>query len=73
MTTKNEVGRTPGKRTPQQTTSLDYKSSDARWIGELQELVARHSHLGVTPDLAALTLHECWGVYCFLKRIEEDA
>jgi len=43
------------------------------WLLRLQGLAARHSHLGVTADLPALTLIELWGVYCLLSGIEGGA
>ena len=40
------------------------------WLLRLQELAARHSHLGLCADLTALTLIELGGVYCILSGIE---
>jgi len=40
------------------------------WLLRLQELAARHSHLGLAADLTALSLIELWGVYCLLSGIE---
>ena len=43
------------------------------WYPRLQELAARFSSLGLTPDLASLTLAELWGVYCYLCRLGGEA
>ena len=43
------------------------------WYPRLQELAARFSSLGLTPDLASLTLAELWGVYCHLCRLAGEA
>ncbi len=34
-----------------------------------QTLTARLSWLGVSPDLAALSMADLWGIYRFLQRI----
>jgi len=38
-------------------------------LERVQTLAVRLSHLGLGPDLAALTLAELWGVYRFLQRL----
>ena len=45
----------------------------AAWLEELQALAARFASLGISPDLAALTLAEAWGLYRFLARMAGDA
>lgn len=39
------------------------------WLKELQMLAIKHSHLGITSDLAAMTLAELWGAYCWLRSL----
>lgn len=39
------------------------------WTVELQMLLVRFSSYGAGHDLAALTLAERWGLYCYLRRI----
>ena len=39
------------------------------WMERLQCLTVRFSHLGIGADLAALSLIELWGVYCYLSRL----
>jgi len=41
------------------------------WLESLYKLAYRFPGLGVAPDLAALSLCEAWGVYCFLRRLSE--
>ena len=41
------------------------------WLAGLRVLAARYGALGITPDLAALTLAEAWGVFVFLRRLAE--
>ncbi|MBL0353054.1 MAG: hypothetical protein IPP03_10475 [Dechloromonas sp.] len=41
------------------------------WLESLYALAYRFQGLGVVPDLAALSICEAWGVYCFLRRIAE--
>jgi hypothetical protein len=43
----------------------------AGWVDELNGLLARFSGMGITADIAALSLCELWGVYCFLRRLAE--
>ena len=38
------------------------------WIERLQTLLERFSHLSIGADIAALSLIELWGVYCYLSR-----
>jgi hypothetical protein len=45
--------------------------SAAGWMTDLQALATRFSSYGITPDLAALTLAEAWGLYVFLSRLAE--
>lgn len=39
------------------------------WLNELQWLAVRFTGYGITPDLAALTLCEAWGLFMFLRRV----
>jgi hypothetical protein len=40
------------------------------WLERLQAFCARFSHLGMGADMAALSLCELWGLYCYLSRLE---
>jgi hypothetical protein len=40
------------------------------WLERLQMLCNRFSHLGITPDLAALSIIELWGLYRFLLHLD---
>jgi len=46
--------------------------SNADWLNQLRSLAARFSYLGIGADLAALSLIEAWGVYCFLSRLADS-
>lgn len=48
-------------------------SRPADWPEQLQALAARFAGLGITPDLAALTLAEAWGLFVFLRRVAGGA
>jgi hypothetical protein len=39
------------------------------WLEHMQTLCERFTHLGIGADLAALSLIELWGVYCYLSRL----
>lgn len=41
------------------------------WLVQLQALSARFSDLGITADLASMSLIELWGVYRYLLRLAE--
>lgn len=41
------------------------------WLEHLQTLCERFSHLGIDADLAALSLIELWGLYCYLSRLAD--
>lgn len=41
------------------------------WLMCLQTLCERFSHLGIGADMAALSLIELWGLYCYLSRLVE--
>ncbi len=41
------------------------------WLERLQCLSVRFSHLGIGADLAALSVIEAWGLYCFLSRLAD--
>lgn len=41
------------------------------WLERLQGLAYRFESLGVTPDLAAMSLCELWALYVFLQRVME--
>lgn len=44
-----------------------YPFTSLDWIGELPLLLAKHAdRLGITPDLAAFTLMEAWGLFQML-------
>ncbi len=45
--------------------------NNSDWLERLQSLSARFSGLGITSDLAALSLVELWGVYRFLTHLAE--
>lgn len=49
--------------------SISYTDLSETWLDHLQRLAYRFSHLGITSDLASLTLIEMWGLYHFLLRI----
>lgn len=42
------------------------------WLVRLQMLCERFSHLGIGAGMAALSLTELWGVYCYLSRLAES-
>lgn len=42
------------------------------WLERLQTLVARFSYMGLDADIAALSLIELWGLYCYLNRLAES-
>ena len=39
------------------------------WLERLKALCERFSYLGIDADLAALSLIELWGLYCYLSRL----
>jgi hypothetical protein len=41
------------------------------WFSELESLAIRFSHMGITADLAALTVIEAWGVLQMLRKLAE--
>lgn len=41
------------------------------WLERLPMLCNRFSYLGIGADLAALSLDEAWGLYCFLSRLAD--
>lgn len=41
------------------------------WIERLQTLLERFPHLGIGADIAALSIIELWGLYCFLLRLAD--
>lgn len=43
--------------------------SDELWLDELETLLVRFSGLGISADIAVMSLCELWGVYCLLKRL----
>ena len=43
--------------------------NDETWLERLQTLLGRFSNLGISADIAALSLIELWGVYCYLSRL----
>ena len=38
------------------------------WMPDLHMLAARHASMGITSDLSALCLCQCYGLYLFLIR-----
>ena len=45
--------------------------ANADWLERLHGLAYRFESLGVTHDLAAMSLCELWALYAFLQRIAE--
>lgn len=41
------------------------------WLERLHGLAYRFERLGVTPDLAGMSLCELWALYAFLRRLSE--
>lgn len=41
------------------------------WLQRLQMLIEQFSSLGIDADIAALSLIELWGLYCYLSRLAE--
>lgn len=39
------------------------------WLERLELLISRFSHLGVSDDIASLSLVEAWGLYRYLDRL----
>ena len=46
--------------------------TDESWLERLQILLVRFSHLGISGDMAGLSLTELWGLYCFLSRLADE-
>lgn len=44
---------------------------NAPWLERLQSLSVRFACLGVSADLAGLTLIELWGAYRYLSRLTD--
>lgn len=44
-----------------------------RLLDRAQALAARLAHLGIGPDLAALSLADLWGVWRLLERLAAEA
>lgn len=42
------------------------------WLLRLYGLAYRFEHTGIAPDLAALSMVELWGLYCYLSRLAGD-
>ena len=47
-------------------------ATDLNWLDSLEYLLAKYSGLGISPDVAALTLLELYGLYRFLVRLSGD-
>lgn len=45
--------------------------SNETWLECLQTLCERFSYLGIGADLAALSLIDLWGLYCYLSRLAD--
>jgi hypothetical protein len=43
------------------------------WLEKLEWLVVRFSHLGVTADMASMTMIELWALYRFLSGLAGKA
>lgn len=41
------------------------------WLPHLKSLCERFSYLGINADLAALSIVELWGLYCYLSRLAD--
>jgi hypothetical protein len=41
------------------------------WLGELETLVTRFAHIGVSEDIAALSVLEAWQLLTYLRRLAE--
>lgn len=41
------------------------------WLERFETLIARFSYMGISADLAALTLLEAWALYLHLSRLVE--
>lgn len=39
------------------------------WLDTLETLLIRFSCLGIGADVAALSIVELWGLYCYLQRL----
>ena len=42
---------------------------NSSWLERLHTLSVRFSHLGISGDMAGLSLIELWGLYRFLSRL----
>jgi hypothetical protein len=45
--------------------------NDENWLECLQTLLVRFSALGISDDMAGLSLIELWGLYRFLSRLAD--
>ena len=45
--------------------------NDENWLERLQTLLVRFSALGISGDMAGLSLIELWGLYRFLSRLAD--
>lgn len=43
------------------------------WLNELESLVEHFSSLGISPDIASMSLSELRGLYRFLKRMKKGS
>jgi hypothetical protein len=41
------------------------------WLYELDRLLLRFADLGISADLATMSMIELWGIYCYLQRLAE--
>lgn len=48
---------------------LPLEGGTAAWRQELDDLATKYSYLGISPDLASLSLLEAWGLYQWLSRV----
>ncbi len=47
--------------------------TDYTWLLRLHGLLERFPQYGIGADMAAMSIAELWGVYCFLQRLADGA
>ena len=53
--------------------NLNEFNNSNTWFEDFELLVYRYSHLGISADLASLSLVEMYGLFLFLRRLHENA
>ncbi len=48
------------------------KAMDETWLERLEMLLVRFSHLGISVDVASLSLIKLWAVYLHLSRLSDS-